>query len=86
MDVGGSRDPNGPVADPPCGVGVREVRGIDYRSHGRVIPTAGANKSCGRQKDTALSLSSATGLTFQPVTTNSSELLNVIQFRTLFLV
>lgn len=52
VDVGGSRHPNGPIADPPCGVGVRKVRGIDHRRHGRIIPTAGANESCRRQKGT----------------------------------
>lgn len=58
VDVGGSRHPNGPIADPPCGVGVREVRGIDHRRHGRIIPTAGANESV-KEDDPAIT---ATGL------------------------
>lgn len=45
VDVRGSWDPDGPVADPPRGVGVRKVRGIHHRGHGRVIPTTGANQS-----------------------------------------
>lgn len=45
MDVGGTWDTDGPVADPPCGIGIRKVRGIDHRRHGRVIPTAGADQS-----------------------------------------
>lgn len=45
VDVGGSRDPDGPVADPPCGVCVGKVGGIDHGSHGRVIPTTGTDQS-----------------------------------------
>ena len=53
VDVGGSRDPDGPVADPPCGIRVGKVGGIDHGSHGRVIPTTGTDQSCRRQKDTS---------------------------------
>ena len=53
VDVRGSWDPDGPVADPPRGVGIRKVRGIHHRGHGRVIPTTGANQGCRRQKDTS---------------------------------
>lgn len=45
VDVGGSWNPDGPVADPPRGIGVGKVRGIHHGGHGRVVPSAGANKS-----------------------------------------
>lgn len=34
MDARGSWNPDGPVADPPSGIGVREVRGVDHGCHG----------------------------------------------------
>lgn len=45
MDARGSRNPDSPVADPPSGVGVREVRRVDHSCHGGVVPTAGAHES-----------------------------------------
>lgn len=62
VDVRGSRNPDGPVADPPRGVGVGEVRGVDHRGHGRVVPAAGANESV-KEDDPAIT---TTGLRVIP--------------------
>lgn len=64
VDVRGPWNPDGPVADPPCGVGVREVRGVDHRSHGRVISATGADQSV-KDDDSAIT---ATGLGVIPET------------------
>lgn len=64
VDVRGSRNSDGPVADPPRGVGIGKVRGIDHCGHGRVVPAAGTNESI-KEDDPAIT---ATGLGVIPET------------------